>query len=262
MDVGTQERTIALVTGANKGIGYEISRQLASDGATVLLGCRDEARGEDAARTMRRDGLAVDPVTLDVTAPATIRAAAAHVDEHFGRLDVLVNNAGISGDFARQTPSTADLDTMREVFETNFFGVIQVTNAMVPLLLRSSAPRIVNVSSSLGSLTLATDPRNHRAQAPARAAYPSSKAALNMLTVQYARELREHGVLVNLADPGLTDTDFTRNTGGGADGRLATRTAEQGAKVAVRLATLGPEGSTGAYFNDEDLFDEEGTTPW
>lgn len=262
MDSDTKEPMVALVTGANKGIGYEICRQLGSGGATVLLGARDPKRGEEAAAALRRDaGLDVYPVVLNVTDPAMIQAAAAHINERFGRLDALVNNAGISGDFTRQTPSVADMETMRDVFETNFFGVMMVTNAMIPLLQRSNAPRIVNVSSSIGSLTLATDPNNYRSQVPARAAYPSSKTALNMLTVQYARELRDRGFLVNLADPGLTDTDFIRNTGG-MSGQRPSRTAAQAAKVAVRLVTLGPDGPNGGFFNDETLFNDEGTVPW
>lgn len=252
-----ESKRIALVTGANKGIGYEIARQLASEGATVLLGARDPKRGEDAAVTLRETGLDTRSIVLDVTEPETIQAAASYVDEHFGRLDSLVNNAGISGDFYKQSPSIADMDTIREVFETNFFGVMRMTNAMIPLLLRSHAPRIVNLSSSIGSLTLMSDRSNYRAQAPAIAGYPSSKTALNSLTVQYAKELHESGILVNLADPGLTDTDFTRNAG-----RVTDRTAAQAAKVAVRLATLGPDGPTGGFFNDETLFSEEGTVPW
>ena len=255
-------RRVALVTGANKGIGYEVARQLASGGATALIGARNTRRGEEAARTMREAGLDAHPVPLDVTDPGSIRAAAASIEERFGRLDALVNNAGISGDFAKQTPSTADMNVMREVFETNFFGVMMVTNAMIPLLMRSTAPRIVNMSSSIGSLTLSTDPDDYRSQAPARAAYPTSKTALNSLTVQYSKELREHDFLVNLADPGLTDTDFTKNTGGGMGGQRPNRTAAQAAKVAVRLATLGPDGPNGGFFNDETLFNDEGTVPW
>lgn len=258
MDPGTREQAVALVTGANRGIGYEIARQLASGGAAVLVGARDPRRGEDAARAMRDAGLDAHPVALDVTDPATIREAADYIDGRFGRLDALVNNAGISGDFAKQTPSTADVGTIRGVFETNFFGVIGVTNAVIPMLLRSSAPRVVNVSSSIGSLALMTDPENYRSGLPAMAAYAPSKTALNSLTVQYAKELRDRGVLVNLADPGLTDTDFSR--GGGPP--VTRRTAAQGARVAVRLATLGPGGPTGGFFNDEALFDEEGTVPW
>lgn len=249
-------RMIALVTGANKGIGYEIARQLASGGARVLLGARDLRRGEDAAQTMRDAGLDVHPVVLDVTDPDTIQAAAAHIDERFGRLDALVNNAGVLGSAAGQKPSIAEVDVVREVFETNFFGVIRVTNAMIPLLLNSPTPRIVNMSSSIGSLTLMSDPGNVRAARPAMAAYAPSKTALNSLTVQYAKDLREQGVLVNLADPGLTDTDLAKSSGLPNTGQRATRTAAQGAKVAVWLATLGPDGSTGGFFNDE------GTVPW
>ena len=260
MDEAT--RTIALVTGANKGIGYEIVRQLASGGATVLLGARDARRGEEAATAMKDDGLDVYPVVLDVTDPATIQAAAAYIDERFGRLDALVNNAGILGPAAGQKPSNAEVDVVRGVFETNFFGVIRVTTAMIPLLLRSSAPRIVNVTSSIGSLTLMSDPGNIRAKRPAMAAYAPSKTALNSLTVQYAKDLREQGVLVNLADPGLTDTDFAKSSGLPNTGQRATCTAAEGAKVAVRLATLGPDGPTGGFFNDETLFNDEGTVPW
>lgn len=246
-----EERAVALVTGANKGIGREIAGQLAALGMTVLLGARDPRRREDAARTLRSAGLDVRPIALDVTDLATVRAAEAYVDERFGRLDMLVNNAGISGDVARQAPSTADMGTLREVFETNFFGVIGVTNAMIPLLLRSPAPRIVNVTSSLGSLARMTDPGDYRAGLPAMAAYAPSKTALNSLTVQYAKELRKHNVLINLADPGATDTDFIRGSG-----LRVTRTAAQGAAIAVRLATLGPDGPTGGFFNDEGL------VPW
>ncbi|WP_158883138.1 SDR family oxidoreductase [Amycolatopsis anabasis] len=238
------ENTIALVTGANKGIGYEIAAQLAELGTTVLLAARDPRRGAAAADTLRAAGGDVHPVTLDVTDPATVRAAATEIRERFGRLDVLVNNAGIPG--AQAAPSAIDLEAARELFDTNYFGVQTVTNAVLPLLRRSAAPRIVNVSSGLGSLTDMTDPASPLAELfatlPPSGAYIPAKTALNSLTVQYAKELREAGFLVNAADPGPCDTDF--NPG-------APCTAAQGARVAVRLATLGPDGPTGGFFNDE-----------
>jgi len=235
---------IALVTGANKGIGREIAAQLADLGMTVLLGSRDRERGEAAASALPGD---IRPVILDVTNPATVLATAAAIDEQFGRLDVLVNNAGITGGWG-QVPSVADLDLVRAVFETNYFGVMTVTNAMLPLLLRSPAPRIVNVTSSVGSLAQMSDPEGPLAAMPASSAYVPSKTALNSLTVQYAKELRKHNVLVNVACPGYCATDLNNHSG--------HRTAAQGATIAVRLATLGPDGPTGGFFN------EDGPVPW
>jgi NAD(P)-dependent dehydrogenase (short-subunit alcohol dehydrogenase family) len=245
----TREPRIALVTGANKGIGYQIAAQLAGLGVTVLLAARDQPRREEAAAALRSAGGEVHPVALDVTNPATIREAAEYVDDHFGRLDVLVNNAGISG--GGQAPSTADLDAVRKVFETNVFGVIAVTNAMLPLLKRSSAPRIVNVSSDVGSLAKMADSGHYFATLPASAAYPPSKTALNSLTVQYAKDLREDNILVNAAAPGACATDFTKYLG-----IPIARTAAHGAAIAVRLATLDPDGPTGGFFNDD------GPVPW
>jgi NAD(P)-dependent dehydrogenase (short-subunit alcohol dehydrogenase family) len=242
-----QQSTVALVTGANKGIGRQIAAQLADLGMTVLLAARDVRRREEAAAALRSAGGDVHPLALDVTDPATVQAAAAHIAEHFGRLDVLVNNAGIAGT-GPQAPSTADPDVVRAVFEVNVFGVLTVTNAMLPLLLRSPAARIVNMSSGVGSLALLSDPESPMAGLPPSAAYIPSKTALNSLTVQYARELRKDGVLVNMADPGYVATDL--------NGFAGIRTPAQGAAIAVRLATLGPDGPTGGYFN------EDGPVPW
>jgi NAD(P)-dependent dehydrogenase (short-subunit alcohol dehydrogenase family) len=238
--------TIALVTGANKGIGYEIVAQLAERGMTVLLGARDEQRRNDAVAALRSDGADVHPVALDVTDPASAQAAADHVADRFGRLDVLVNNAGITGGWGG-APSEADLDIVRAVFETNVFGVLTVTNTMLPLLRRSEAARIVNISSGVGSLA-AMSPTGRLAAMPASAAYVPSKTALNSLTVQYAKELREDGILVNAADPGYCSTDLNNHSG--------HRSAAQGAAIAVHLATLGADGPTGGYFNDD------GPVPW
>lgn len=245
MTAGKSER-IALVTGANKGIGRAIVEQLAALGWTVVLAARDGGRGEAAAAELRAAGHDVRFVRLDVTDPETVEAAAAWVDEAFGRLDSLVNNAGISGDYAAQAPSSAGVDGIRAVFDTNVFGVVRVTNAMLPLLRRSSAPRVVNVSSGVGSLAQMTDPGHYFARLPASAAYAPSKTALNSLTVQYAKELKDTGILVNAADPGACATDFTRHVPWDIP-----RTAADGAVVAVRLATLEDGGPTGGFFNQD-----------
>jgi len=246
----TASAEVALVTGSNKGIGLEIVRQLAGRGMTVFLAARDPGRRDRAVATLLSEGLDVRPVTLDVTGPATIQAAAAHVGAEFGRLDVLVNNAGVSGT-GTGSPSSADLDSVQAVFDTNVFGVLRVTNAMLPLLRRSAAARIVNVSSGVGSMTYMTDPDHYMSRLPAVAAYPASKAALNALTVQYAKELRADGIPVNAVAPGACATDFTRNLG-----MTITRTAADGAAIAVKLATAGPDGPTGGFFDDA------GAVPW
>lgn len=247
------DTTIALVTGANKGIGRAIAGRLAGLGMTVLVAARDPRLGEDAAAALRAAGGDAHPVTLDVTVPATIEAAAAQVAARFGWLDVLVNNAGISGPDGHggQTPGTVDLGAVREVFETNFFGVIMVTDALLPLLRRSSAARIVNVSSGTGSLHHMTDPAHYMSKLPPMAGYPVSKTALNALTVQYAKALASDRILVNAVAPGACATDFTKGLP-----YPAPRTAAQGADIAVRLATAGPDGPTGGFFDDD------GTVPW
>ncbi|MEW9527259.1 SDR family oxidoreductase [Microbispora sp. NPDC049125] len=236
---------IALVTGANKGIGFAVARALAADGMTVLLAARDPGRGDEATAALRAEGLDVHRLTLDVSEPGSVREAAERVETRFGRLDVLVNNAGISGG-ASQTPGAADLDTVLAVFDTNVFGVIRVTDAVLPLIRRSSQGRVVNVSSGVGSMGNMTDPAHYMSRLPALVGYPSSKAALNALTVQYAKELRPYGILVNAVAPGACDTDFTRDLG-----YDLTRTAAEGAGIVVQLATAGPDGPTGGFFDDD-----------
>ncbi|MBT2228679.1 SDR family oxidoreductase [Nonomuraea sp. NEAU-A123] len=243
--------TIALVTGANKGIGFEVAAQLAARGMTVLLAARDAQRGEAAVARLRAVGADVHPLVLDVTDPAAIQAAAAHVADRHGHLDVLVNNAGISGHQAGEAPSTTRPELVREVFETNVVGVLMVTNAFLPLLRRAPAARIVNVSSGVGSMTHHTTPDHYMSRLLASAVYPPSKTALNALTIQYAKELGEDGILVNAAAPGGCATDFTKDLG-----LRITRTAADGAAIIVRLATLGPDGPTGGFFDDD------GTVPW
>jgi NAD(P)-dependent dehydrogenase (short-subunit alcohol dehydrogenase family) len=237
---------IALVTGANKGIGREIVVQLAQRGLTVLLGARDKQRREDAVASLRADGMDVYPVALDVTDAASAADAAAQIDRAYGRLDVLVNNAGISG--GRAQPSQVDLDQLRMVFETNVFGIVIVTNAMLPLLRRSSAAVVVNVSSEVGSLAEASDPESALAGMPPSGVYVPSKTAVNSLTVQYAKELRADRILVNAINPGFCATDLNNHQG--------VLDAAEGAAVAVRYATIGADGPTGGFFG------ANGPVPW
>jgi NAD(P)-dependent dehydrogenase (short-subunit alcohol dehydrogenase family) len=239
------EQTIALVTGANKGIGYEIAAGLGALGWSVGVGARDDERREAAVQKLRAGGADAFGVPLDVTDDASVTAAAALIDERAGRLDVLVNNAGVTG-AAPQTPLTVDLATVRQAVETNVIGVIRVTNAMLPLLRRSASPRIVNMSSSVGSLTLQSRPGEMTG--PISAAYSPSKTFLNAVTVQYVRELADTNILINLGCPGFCATDL--------NGFRGTRTAEQGAAIAIRLATLPDDGPTGGFFDDD------GVVPW
>lgn len=241
---------IALVTGGGRGIGQEIAAGLGRAGMTVLVAARNPDRAGDVADRMRSDGIDAYVVRLDVTDPGSARAAAAWVEQRFGRLDVLVNNAGVSGSRDHQTPGLVDLDAIRAVFATNVFGIVAVTEAMLPLLRRSSSGRIVNMSSGLGSLSRMSDPQDYFAGLPAALGYAPSKSALNQLTVQYAKHLRAEGILVNAADPGPCATDFTVGFPG------VTRTAADGAQIAIRLATLDDDGPTGGYFADS------GPVPW
>jgi NAD(P)-dependent dehydrogenase (short-subunit alcohol dehydrogenase family) len=239
--------TIALVTGGNKGLGRETVAQLAALGMTVLLAARDPEAAAKTAGELRGTGADIHPITLDVTDQATTTTAAKQVDERYGRLDVMVNNAGITGagspptDADRPRPSGTDPDLVRRVFDTNVFGVLAVTNAFLPLLLRSPAPRVVNVSSGVGSLADMTD--GPYTWLPPSVGYPVSKAALNALTVQYAKEFRDSPLLINAADPGWCSTDL--------NGHAGPRSVAQGAAITVRLATLPADGPSGGFFNDD-----------
>ncbi|GAA4055946.1 SDR family oxidoreductase [Actinomadura miaoliensis] len=239
------EQTIALVTGANKGIGYEIAAGLGTLGWSVGVGARDAERREAAVEKLRAAGVDAFAVPLDVTDDASVAAAAGQIEERAGRLDVLVNNAAITG-AAPQTPTTVDPATVRTAVETNVIGVIRVTNAMLPLLRRSTSPRIVNMSSSVGSLTLQSTPDTETG--PISVAYAPSKTFLNAVTLQYAKELRDTGILINAACPGFCATDL--------NGFRGVRTPEQGAAIAIRLATLLDDGPTGGFFDDA------GVVPW
>jgi NAD(P)-dependent dehydrogenase (short-subunit alcohol dehydrogenase family) len=239
------ERRVAVVTGANKGIGLEIARQLAREGMRVFIGARDEERGRAAAEKLRAEGLDAHALRLDVTDDASVAAAASRVEREAGRLDVLVNNAGIAID--NGPPSRVSLDVVRKTYETNVFGVVRATQAFLPLLRRSDAGRIVNLSSSLGSLARNSDPAWDFSSVKFLA-YNSSKSALNAATLQFAWELRDTHIKVNAADPGYVATDMNRHQG--------VRTVEQGAATPVRLATLPADGPTGGFFDDA------GPVPW
>jgi NAD(P)-dependent dehydrogenase (short-subunit alcohol dehydrogenase family) len=249
---------IALITGANKGIGYETARQLGSGGMTVLVGARDTERGREAEQKLRDGGADARFVPLDVTDGDSIQRAAEWIDAEYGRLDVLVNNAGTASVSRRgYPPSQTSLEDMRAVYAINVFGVVAVTNALLPLLRRAPAARIVNVSSEVGSITAESDPAHPLSQIPASVPYPSSKAALDMITVMYAKELRETPVKVNAANPGFTATDFNNHRG--------FRSAAEGAEPSVYLATLpddGPSGIHWGYVWTADGAGGYGVIPW
>jgi NAD(P)-dependent dehydrogenase (short-subunit alcohol dehydrogenase family) len=242
------DKKIALVTGANKGLGYEIAAGLGAIGYRVAVGARDKARGEAATKTLRAAGVDAFVVPLDVTSDRSVTEVAELIDRQGGRLDALVNNAAISGEMGpgwMQDPTTLDLDVVREVVETNVYGVIRVTNAMLPFLRRSASPRIVNISSSVGSVTLQADPTIE--VGPVMAAYAPTKSYLNAVTVHYARQFTGTDILINAACPGLVATDFTGFQG---------RAPQEAAAIAIRLATLPDGGPTGSFFN------EDGAIPW
>jgi NAD(P)-dependent dehydrogenase (short-subunit alcohol dehydrogenase family) len=251
-----QHKLVALVTGANQGLGLQIARDLVAHGFTVLVGSRDFERGKAAAKEVGSDAHALQ---LDVTDQDSITAAAKRVGNEFGRLDVLVNNAAISNtgmrpgmsveEYSRSTrPSVVSLEEMRAVFETNVFGVVAVTQAMLRLLREAPAARIVNVSSGAGSLTRNSDPAF-----PSRSifgpVYPASKTALNAMTLAMAIELEATGIKVNACSPGFIRTNLNNYAG--------TLTVEEGAREPVRLALLGPDGPTGTFTRWENE-----TIPW
>jgi len=234
---------IILISGANKGIGLETARQLGREGHTVLLGARDQARGEAAAQALQAEGLSAHFLHIDVDSGESIAKAAREVEDRFGRVDTLVNNAGVVLETWGGGTLGVSLETWRRTFETNLFSVIAVTQAFLPLLRRSAAGRIVNLSSILGSLGLHADPA-----APIyhfkSAAYDAAKAALNSYTIHLAYDLRESGIKVNSAHPGWVKTDL-----GGAS---APMEIADGARTSVWLATLGAEGPTGGFFHQRE----------
>jgi len=250
MVIDTHNARIALVTGANKGIGREVAARLAAEGLTVYLGARDTARGEAAARDLSAGGRDVRFVRLDVTDPARVQEAAARIGAEVGRLDVLVNNAGIVTEWGSEVPDVTT-EQVRRTYEVNVFGVVTVTHAFLPLLRRSAAARVVNLSSPLGSLTLLSDPDSPVA-GHGMLAYGSSKAALNAVTVLYANALRKDGILVNAVNPGFVATDL--------NGHRGHLTVAEGAEAPVRMALLGPDGPTGTFTGLADGAAQE--LPW
>jgi NAD(P)-dependent dehydrogenase (short-subunit alcohol dehydrogenase family) len=245
MSMQSPLKKIALVTGANKGIGFEVVRQLAASGCAVILGARSKALGEEAAGTLKRDGFDVRFIPIDLDDPATIATAAKDVETGFGHLDILVNNAGIAapGD---GFPSSVSLDAIERDFRVNFLGSVAVTQAMLPLMRRASSANIVNVSSGLGSLTKGGDPAWTHVAAK-YLGYAASKAALNMLTVQLAYELRDTSIKVNSVDPGYTATDLNQHRG--------SQSIPEGAAEIIRLALLN-DGPSGTFSN------AQGIVPW
>ena len=235
----------ALVTGANKSIGYETARRLGEAGYRIWLGSRDRERGEAAAAELRQKGLDVRMLEIDVASDASVEAAALRVFEEDGRLDALVNNAGILGSML--APSEEPIAIIKDVYEVNVFGPIRTTQAFLPLLKAAPRANVVMVSSGLGSLGGLTDPASEF-YAINILGYNSSKTALNAATVAFSKEFAAAGIKVNSADPGYTATDFNGHSG--------YRTVEQAAEIIVRLATLDENGPTGGYFYDE------GPLPW
>jgi NAD(P)-dependent dehydrogenase (short-subunit alcohol dehydrogenase family) len=231
--------SIALITGANKGIGFATARLLGARGWTILAAARDETRGRAAEKDLAEQGADARFVQLDVTDPRSVTRAADWIGAEFGRLDALINNAGITRREGAGRPSQTTLEALRAVYETNVFGVVAVTNAMLPLLRRVPAARIVNLGSELGSIGATSDlasPMYPMASLP----YPSSKTALHMITTMYAKELRDTPVKVNAANPGYCATDLNGHNG--------FRTPAQGAEVVVHLATLPADGPTGVLW--------------
>jgi NAD(P)-dependent dehydrogenase (short-subunit alcohol dehydrogenase family) len=229
---------LALVTGANKGIGFETARQLANADVQVIIGARDAAKGAAAAAKLKGEGLNVDAITLDVTDAASIAAAAKEIGAKYGKLDILINNAGIGVQDGTTKVSEQKMETWRKTFDTNVFGLIAVTQAFLPLLEKSHAGRIVNLSSLLGSITLHADPKSPIYNFKV-AAYNVSKSAVNAYTVQLAYELRDSKIKVNAVHPGHVKTDM-----GGA---AAPMELVDGAKSSVAMALIGSDGPNGSY---------------
>ena len=235
-----------LITGANKGIGFESARQLGALGYVILVGSRNEERGQEATARLLNEEISAHFILLDVTNQNTMEAAARQIEQEFGSLDVLINNVGISLDKGA-SPSELELDVLKETFESNFFGMFAVTKVMLPLLKKSPCGRIVNLSSGLGSLTLNSNPESEFYHYNVFA-YQSSKTAVNALTVMLAKEFKNTSIKINAADPGFTSTDL--------NGHRGYRSVQQAANIVVRLATLDENGPTGGFF------DENGEVPW
>jgi NAD(P)-dependent dehydrogenase (short-subunit alcohol dehydrogenase family) len=240
--MSTHSGKIALITGANKGIGFETARQLGKAGVKVIIGARDQAKADHAAATLKSEGLDAVPLKLDVTSSADIHAAAAFIEANYGRLDILVNNAGINAEngFAFNNSATVTQAELRKTFDTNFFAVVELTQALLPLIRKSPAGRIVNLTSILGSLTLRSDPKSPIAGSKALA-YNASKTAVNAFTIHLADALKDTPIRVNSAHPGWVKTDM-----GGAGAMMEI---VDGAKTSVALALAGEDSPNGAYLH-------------
>ncbi len=239
----SQLKKVALITGANKGLGLETARQLGTLGITVLVGARDLAKGEAAATELRDDGIDAKAIKLDMNASEDYASVAAAIEQEYGRLDILVNNAGVFLDErGPNLTSTTSEETLRKTFNTNFFALISLTQALLPLIRKSDAGRIVNLSSVLGSNTLHARPESQIYDMKTFA-YDASKAALNSFTIHLAHELKDTKIKVNSAHPGWVKTDM------GGEGALME--LEEGAKTGVALATLGDDGPTGGFLHME-----------
>lgn len=231
------------ITGANKGIGFETAKQLAQSGYFVYLGSRDIAKGSDAVNKLKDSGLSnIETIEIDVTKINSIKQAKQDLEGKIDALDILINNAGISGK-QTQNISTGEMENLRKVFETNFFGAVQTTQQFIDLLKKSNQPVIVNVSSELGSLTLHNNTRNPNYEI--YDAYSCSKAALNAFTVMLANEFRNTNFKINSVTPGYTATDLNQHKG--------IQTVEQGAKSIVKYATLDIDGPTAGFFKEEAI---------
>jgi len=243
---------VALITGANRGLGFETARQLGRSGVRTIVGARDAAKGERAAAELRAEGIDAGSVGLDVTSPASVREAATQITQEYGVLDILVNNAGILPEAtADETPGPLDLALFRQTFDTNVFGAVSVIQEFLPLLRESHSGRIVNVSTTMGSLSDASDPDSpyYGVVVPA---YQSSKAAINALTVALAKLLKDTPIKVNSICPGWVQTDL-----GGPDNRAAAPlTAEEAAPIVVAMASIPDDGPSGQFV------DREGTVAW
>lgn len=237
---------IVLITGGNKGIGFETARQLGNMGYEILIGARSEEKGHEAVTRLETENIKAKTVVLDVTKPSSVLSAVELIEQEYGYLDILINNAGVFFE-GNTSPRELELSVLKNTYETNVFGVFSVITALLPLLQKSSAGRIVNLSSALGSLTLNSDPTSEFYNVNSLA-YNSSKTAVNALTVFFAKELRDTPIKINSVCPGFTATDLNGNTG--------YRTVEQAASSVVKLATINNDGPTGSFF------DENGVVPW
>jgi NAD(P)-dependent dehydrogenase (short-subunit alcohol dehydrogenase family) len=242
--------TVALITGANRGLGFATARRLGRAGVRTLIGARDAAKGEQAAKALRDEGIDAEPLELDVTSVASVQAAARRVRREHGRLDILVNNAGVLPEAAAEANGPVDLGLFRQTFETNVLGAVAVIQEFLPLLRESGAGRIVNVSTTMGSLSDASDPESPY-YGLAVPAYRSSKAALNGVTVTLAKLLADTPVKVNSICPGWVQTDLAPG-----NREQAPMTPEEGAEIVVGMATIGSDGPTGRFF------DRDGPVAW